>query len=854
MNLTEHQHPRQFTPFIGRQRELAKIAGLLCDPGCCLLTLVGPGGIGKTSLAIETTSRLADCFSDGVYFVPLQAVASPEFLPPAIADALGLKLSGNDDPMLPLLNYLRDKTLLLILDNIEQLLAAPALPSAETGQVTIDLLSDLLQAAPAVKLLVTSREVLNLQNEWLFPVEGLAVPVDTAAGDWANVEAAQLFVQRARQVRRDFPADAEAADMGRICRLVEGMPLALELAATWTKTMTCADVADEIQRSLDFLSTPLRDVPARHRNMRAIFDYTWEHLTPAEQNAFRQLSVFRGGFTREAAEAVAEAGLSMLSTLVNKSLLYWESDSRRYHAHELLRQFGEQQLAQAPEIQNQSQDLHAKYYTTFLGDRFNDLAGARQGTALAEIGVELGNIRAAWKRAVEQRFQAELEYAAMGLHTFYQYRGHFREGVDTFAAAVRAVEAAPPSLERDRALAALLNCAGWFEMRFGRIQAATRMQEKALALFESHKLLPAPGQGTDPLTALSLLAATRGDHKQALHLGRQAMQRAEDQSDRKNMAFAAHGLAAGALAQGDYESARQHAQAALALTEAAGNRWFMAYIYNQLGQINQASGRLNEAKNYYRASYTLKKELNDPEGMALALNYQGDIALMAQKAYPQAQELYQQSLAIYEKIGDRGGWVRAAYGLGMASHGLGHEPAARSHLQQALQVAAETQLAPLILSVLVGIGTCFLESDEQEQGVTMLTFVRQHPAADQMMKNHIDQLLETHQRTPQADVTDLELDTLVTTLLAQLSTAAILVDEAAGAAVSAIEQPLIEPLSERELEVLRLIADGLSNRQIAERLTVVIGTVKAHSSNIYGKLGVSSRTQAIARARELNLI
>lgn len=849
MEPPKRQILHQLTPFIGRQQELADLDQLLTDPACRLLSLIGAGGTGKTRLAIETANRTAHHFADGVYFIPLQPVPSPEFLAPAIADGLDLGLTGSNDLHIQLLNYLRSKQMLLVLDNFEQLMSAEG----------SDMLLQMLDAAPQVKLLVTSREVLNLQEEWLYPVTGLAVPHSSQIEDWADHDAVKLLVERIRRVRRDFSLETEADGIVRLCRLVEGMPLALELAATWTKTLSCADVADEIQQGLDFLSTTLHDIPERHRSMQAIFDQTWQHLTPAEQNVFKRLSVFRGGFRRDVAKTVAAATLPILTNLVDKSLLRWEPDSQRYQVHELLRQYASDLLAQMPAERDRCCDVHARYYMAYLGDRFDALTSGQQVAVLAEIGRELDNIRAAWSWAVSHGLRAELEYAAMGLHTFYQYRGRFQEGVDAFSSALGVVEQISPSPERDYTLAVLLNCAGWLEMRFGRMPAAQEMQERALALYRQLDRLPAPGQGTDPLTALSQLAAARGDYDQALVLGQQAWQRAADRADSKNKAFAGFGLANAALAQGDYETALQYAHQTLVLTQEAGNQWFMAYIYNLLGQVNQALGQLTTAGDYFRASYTLKEELDDPEGMALALNYLGEIE-QVQGDHHQAHQLYHQSLAIYQKIGDRGGLVGAFQGLGMTAHRLGLDHRARLYLQQALSVASEAQIMPLILSVLVEIGAYLIESDCLAEGVATLTFVRQHPACDQMTKDKVNQRLDSHQsvRPPPAvaDQYGPDLSHLITTLLAELS------KPVTPAATSASithpgqrpDQPLIEPLSERELEVLHLLVEGLTNQQIAEKLFVVIGTIKKHTSNIYGKLGVSNRTQAVARARELNLL
>ena len=332
-----HNLPAQATSFVGRQEELGEIAGLLADPRCRLLVLVGPGGIGKTRLAIEAAAALLGDFADGVYFVPLQSVAAPEFIGPAVAQAIGFSFYGSDDPREQLFDYLRDRRMLLVVDNVEHLL-----PGGE-------LLAELLARAPHVKLLVTSREVLGLREEWVRPVRGLAFPPGEGAAPAGSYSAVQLFAERARQVNASFSLEREAGCAAEISRLVEGMPLAIELAAAWLRALPCAEVAREIQGSLDFLTTTLRNVPERHRNVRAVFEQTWNRLPAAEQEVFRRLSVFRGGLTREAAGAVAGADLPTLQSLVDRALLS-VSPAGRYEIHELLRQFAAERLAAEPEV------------------------------------------------------------------------------------------------------------------------------------------------------------------------------------------------------------------------------------------------------------------------------------------------------------------------------------------------------------------------------------------------------------------------------------------------------------------------------------------------------------------------
>lgn len=313
------------TSLIGREREVEQLRQLLCDPQCRLLTLVGPGGIGKTRLAIETASRVQDVFTDGVYFVPLASVNSTRFIVPVIADAIGFTFhyASYVDPKTQLFSYLKEKQVLLLTDNLEHLWSTPG----------IEVLSELLANAQHVNLLATSRESLVLQGEWVYEVHGLPVPENPHKEGFAQNTSIELFLQRARRAHVEFNATAEGLPaILRICHLVDGTPLALKLAAAWVRTLTCAEIAKEIERSLDFLRVSGRDVPARHRSMRAVFDHSWSLLSAEEQSVLSQLSAFQGGFSLEAAEQIAGATVFTLSNLVTKSLIR-RSGKERYDLH-----------------------------------------------------------------------------------------------------------------------------------------------------------------------------------------------------------------------------------------------------------------------------------------------------------------------------------------------------------------------------------------------------------------------------------------------------------------------------------------------------------------------------------------
>jgi predicted ATPase len=327
--IRKHNLPAQRTSFIGRADEIADLTALLDDPECSLLTLVGPGGIGKTRLAIEVARQKIDDFRDGVYFVPLAPVADVENVPLAVLESLSYQFQqGSHGARQDVLSLLSEKHLLLVMDNFEHLLDGAGL------------ITDILNTAPAVKILVTSREALNLQEEWVRTLTGVSYPTDGSLDRLEDYCAVQLFLDRARRMRGHFSIEADPANIARICALTEGMPLALELAAGWLNTLTPADIVTEIEHNLDILSTRSRDVAERHRSMRAVFCHSWCLLSPEEKTVFQRLSLFRGGFTREAAAEVASASLDVLAALVAKSLLTL-SATGRYTIHELLRQYAE---------------------------------------------------------------------------------------------------------------------------------------------------------------------------------------------------------------------------------------------------------------------------------------------------------------------------------------------------------------------------------------------------------------------------------------------------------------------------------------------------------------------------------
>jgi predicted ATPase len=450
-----HNLPPQATPFVGREAELAQITATLDRPDCRLLTLVGAGGIGKTRLALQAALEQLSAFKDGVFFASLVGVTAPGLLATTLADVLGCPLSGPAEADQQFVNYLAERELLLILDNFEHLLASAAQGTA-AGE---NLLLKILAGAPQVKLLVTSRQRLQLRAEWVLEVEGLAYPQSsTGVTDLANYSAVKLFVQQAQRVQAGFNlSPTNQADVSQLCRLLNGSPLGLELAATWVPLLSCAEIAGEIERDLDFLTTTSPDSPDRHRSMRTVFESSWLLLSRAEQAVLQKLSVFRGKFQREAANEVAHASPRLLLALLNKSLLQRDA-AGRYSMHELLRQYAAEKLAADLGATNRLLETYARhsyYYLSFLQERETRLQSG-QPEALREISDALTNIQAAWRWAVAQRYSEALGQAGKSLFLFCQLSGRLQEGEALFQEAIAGLGAETDG-EFSRVLSKLLD-------------------------------------------------------------------------------------------------------------------------------------------------------------------------------------------------------------------------------------------------------------------------------------------------------------------------------------------------------------------------------------------------------------
>jgi predicted ATPase/DNA-binding SARP family transcriptional activator len=427
--------PRPLTTLVGRERELARLRELLDDPACRLVTLVGPGGIGKTRLAVEVAASREVRHRDGAVFVsfvgagPTRPEEAGDLVVAGLARALGVSLAVPRDPLELLADHLAGRELLLALDNLEQLRDAAGV------------VAELLRRAPGVQVLVTSRRRLGLGVEWLVEVPGLPYPPSGADHDAAAYEAVQLFQERARLLRPGGPA-ADAEGAGRVCRLVGGVPLAIELAARWVRSATPAAIADRLAGGLDLLETSAADVERRHRRLRSVIDWSWELLTAEECRALRRRSVMRGGFDLAAAQQVAGAGLPLLAGLVDQSLVAAGEDGR-YDMHELLRQYAAERLAADPAEEADARRRHAEHYAALLPD-----PAEAPAVEAPSLEAEVENLRAATDWLVRHGDPAVLDAHLVRLWALHRRKGWFREANAVLEAAL---ERRPiPPLQRAR--------------------------------------------------------------------------------------------------------------------------------------------------------------------------------------------------------------------------------------------------------------------------------------------------------------------------------------------------------------------------------------------------------------------
>lgn len=717
--------PQFLAPFIGRERELAELARLVAEPTCRFLTLFGPGGMGKTRLAIQVATNHRSEFEQGVAFTQLAGITSTELVIPAIADALGFSFYGPTSPRIQLANYLRDKQMLLILDNVEQLTDAA------------EIFVELLQHAPAIKFLLTSREPLNLQSEWVFEVSGLAVPTNKQE-PFEESDAVQLFLQRARRTRTGILLnDQERSSVVRLCRLVGGMPLALELAATWVRALSVAEIVTEIEGNLGFLSASIRDLPERHRSVRAVFDHSWQMLSPEEQRVLAKMSVLRGDFQRDAADQVAGAALSLLSALVSKSLVR-RTVSGRYNLHELIRQYAVEQLAGRPEEESATQARHAKYYLTYFSQADRRLRSSAQLEALEELTAEMDNLRAAWDWAVTHGEFALIEDTMRTFVRLYDTRGWFQEGLDTLGRALDVLEMthgpSPHNKTERVALAHLLAARAWLAYRLANYEQAQTMLERSVEILRP---LNEPHVLVESITYLGRVMEMTGNYARASELYSEGLEMATAIDDRwfKAVCLTLHTALIGLTqSMAKPEITHDRLQSVVAEWRLIGDPRLIALALDFLSRSALRLGQYDQARAALEENEALNRSIGFGWGLGTAYRGLGLVA-QAEGGHQRAVEMFRKSLDTFTELG--GSWwvARVQADMGKSILALGKDTEAGRVWREALRLANDIHATPVALEALAGIASLHANQGDREEALALLLIVLNHSASSKKTRD-----------------------------------------------------------------------------------------------------------------------
>ncbi len=654
------------TPLVGREEELAQLGEMLANRAYRLITIHGPGGIGKTQLALAAALHHAEAFEHGMAFVPLEAVPSAEFLAPAILAALDIPVKGQRPSPEQLVAFLHDRELLLVLDSFEHLAMGAGL------------LAELLQRVPRLTLLVTSQVRLALQAEWLFDLHGLSYPPAGAVVDLAKFGAPRLLLQCIQQVQPVStlsPEDARAA--ATICRLVAGLPLAIELAAAATHGRSLQEVATALEDNPQILETQWQDAPRRHTSIQAVLDHAWHLLSPAESRVFRCLAVFRGGFPASAAFEVAGATIPVLRALIDKSLLQRDTTGR-YSMHELVRPYAVEKLCAAGEAEETAR-RHLEYCVALAETAEPCLRSVAQDIWLDKLELEHGNIRAALNWALAQGDLLAAARMSSALRRFWHRRGHGVEGRAWLSAALDQREVLPVRMQ-----AKVLYSLGvlvWHQDLFAAAQAY---------LVESVALWRAANDTSGLAYALSMLGVVvdqQAGYAEAVPLLEESLALFHHTGDRWGLGLALFRLGLVRTTAGEQDAQAQLAES-LGFFQATGDRWGTGLALFGLGFWAYTQEEFALARDRLEQALAEQRATGDQWLTALTLNCLGDVSL-CRKAYEEAERAYQESLELFRLLDSPGRVVKTLANLGLIAWARGDIQAAQALIRQGLDLSCE---------------------------------------------------------------------------------------------------------------------------------------------------------------------
>ena len=848
--------PIQPTPFLGREYEVAAIADLLRRQDVRLLTLTGTGGTGKTRLALQVAANVSEVFKSGVFFVNLAPISDPALVMPTIAETLLIRESSGQSLLERLTEELRPQQIFLLLDNFEQVMSA-------AEQMAI-----LLMACPRLKVLVTSREVLQVRAEHEFPVSPLAVPDPDHLPDLTTLSqqaAVALFLQQAQAVKPDFHlTDANARAIVELCARLDGLPLAIELAAARMKLFSPRALLARLGQSLSLLTSALRDVPDRQQTLRNTIAWSYNLLDAGEQRLFRRLSVFVGGCTLEAIEALctshdgeAKAVLDGVASLVDKSLLQQVElqvgEEPRFVVLETIREYAQERLESHGETEA-TRRAHAAYFLALAEEAEQDMAGPQQALMLERLEQEHDNLRAAMQWSLEHAGREIALRLGGVLQPFWRIRGHFSEGRDFLAHALpHSDEVAAPMRAKALYAASRLD---------DDLDRAEEFCQQSLALYREL------GDTASIASCLHLLAdkaEERGNLAVSRALGEESLMLFREVGDKQSVARLLYHLGIVAAGQGEYARGRDLLEESLTLDRELGNTRIMAHPLFSLAQVSRLSeGDLTQAHTWLDESEALFRGVGDKAGIASCLNLRGMFAL-DEGDTARAASLVEQALALFQEMKLPHGTILSLYALAQVAEASGNHMDSQALYEQGVMLTSKSGNKRTLAFGLEGLAAAVAaqgkhtwaahlwgaaEAQREMTGAPLppierAPYNRAVTAARTRLGEQAFATAWTQGRT-------MELQQV----LSSPEREALPASNQEGEAFSPTPfspPPHPDGLTAREAEVLRLLAKGLSNAQIAEELIVSQLTIKAHLRSIYSKLQVTSRSAATRYALEHDL-